>query len=160
MTIRVGENLPKALLKQVTETTEKEIDTSLLGAHKALIFGLPGAYTPVCSSQQVPAYLKKSSLLKEKGIEDIFCLSVNDPCVMRFWARDQKVGETIKMLCDGNGEFTKKLGLEIDLSSALMGVRCKRFVMIVENHRVTHLDVEDDIGMCHLSHPDSILAFL
>jgi peroxiredoxin len=109
---------------------------------KIAVFGLPGAFTPPCSAQHVPSYLANYDALKAKGIDEIWCLSVNDAFVMGAWARDQKAAGKVRMLADGSADFTRKLGLELDLTARGMGVRMQRFSMVVDNGVVKQLNVE------------------
>src|SRR5262249_14602547 len=109
---------------------------------KVVFFGLPGAFTPTCSGKHVPGYLEAEAALKAKGVDEIVCISVNDGFVMAAWGRAQKVGTRIRMLGDGSADFTKKLGVELDLTANGMGVRCRRFSMLVEDGVVKTVNVE------------------
>ena len=106
-----------------------------------MIFGLPGAFTPTCSAKHVPGYVEKYDALKAKGVDEIWCVSVNDAFVMGAWGRDQKTGSKVRMMADGAGEYTRKLGLEVDLPG--MGLRCRRFSMFVDNGVVKSLNLEE-----------------
>ena len=159
--ITVGASLPSLTLKKVTETNVDSVDTrSYFSGKTTLLFGLPGAFTPVCSGQQVPSYLKNKDALHAKGIHQIACLSVNDSFVMQAWAKDLGTSENIVFLADGSAAFTKALGMEMDLDGFGMGVRCKRFAMIVKNGTVDALYVENSAGECGVSHADQVLAIL
>jgi peroxiredoxin len=114
----------------------------LVKGKKIAIFGLPGAFTPTCSAKHVPSYLQNYNELKKKGVDEIWCFAVNDPFVMGAWARDQKAGGKIRFMGDGSAEYTKKLGLELDLNARGLGMRCQRFSMIVDNGVVKSLNVE------------------
>jgi peroxiredoxin len=114
----------------------------LVKGKKIVIFGLPGAYTPTCSAKHVPSYLQHYDELKRKGVDEIWCLSVNDAFVMGAWGRDQKATGKVRMMADGSAEYTKKLGLELDLTARGMGVRCQRFSMLVEDGVVKVLNIE------------------
>ncbi|MGB2819234.1 MAG: peroxiredoxin [Burkholderiaceae bacterium] len=149
MTIKVGDRLPEG---QLQEFIDVETEGCPLGPNtfsvgeitkgkKIVIFGLPGAFTPTCSAKHVPGYVEKYAALKAKGVDEIWCLSVNDAFVMGAWGRDQKTGDKVRMLADGAGEYTKKLGLEVDLPG--MGVRCRRFSMFVDNGVVRSLNLEE-----------------
>jgi peroxiredoxin len=105
-------------------------------------FGLPGAFTPTCSGKHVPGYLAQYAALKAKGVDEVVCVSVNDAYVMAAWGQDQKVTGRIRMLGDGNAEFAKKLGLDVDKSASGMGTRCQRFSMLVVNGVVKTVNVE------------------
>ncbi|HVH46510.1 MAG TPA: peroxiredoxin [Labilithrix sp.] len=122
---------------------ERVDSEALFKGKKVVVFGLPGAFTPTCSGKHVPGYLEAYDALKAKGVDEIVCISVNDGYVMGAWGRDQKVGSKIRMLGDGSGELTKKLGLEQDLSGGGMGTRCRRFSMLVDNGVVKTVNVEE-----------------
>ena len=107
-----------------------------------MIFGLPGAFTPTCSAQARAELPRQLDALKAKGVDEVICMSVNDPFVMGAWARDQKTGGKIRMMGDGSADYTKALGLEFDLTARGMGVRCQRFSMLVDNGVVKTLNVE------------------
>jgi peroxiredoxin len=149
MTIKVGDRLPDG---QLQEFIDVETEGCALGPNtfsvgeitkgkKVVIFGLPGAFTPTCSAKHVPGYVEKYDALKAKGVHEIWCLSVNDAFVMGAWGRDQKAGDKVRMMADGSGEYTKKLGLEVDLPG--MGLRCRRFSMFVDNGVVKSLNLEE-----------------
>ncbi len=134
MTIKPGDAIPSATLYMMTENGPAAVATNdLFKGKKVALFGLPGAFTPTCSSQHVPSFLANAGALRGKGIEAIICLSVNDAFVMAAWGRDQNVGNTIVMAADGSAELTLAMGLELDLTSRGMGVRCDRFSMVVED---------------------------
>ena len=149
MTIKVGDRLPEGQLQEFidveTEGCPLGPNTFSVGAltqgKKIVIFGLPGAYTPTCSAKHVPGYVEKYDALKAKGVDEIWCMSVNDAFVMGAWGRDQKAGSKVRMMADGAGEYTKKLGLEVDLPG--MGLRCRRFSMFVDNGVVKSLNLEE-----------------
>jgi peroxiredoxin len=148
--IKVGDKLPEGTLSEFIEVegngcsigpnTFKVED--LTRAKKVAIFGLPGAFTPTCSAKHVPSYLANYDALKKAGVDDILCISVNDAFVMGAWARDQHAGGKVRMMADGSADYTKKLGLELDLTARGMGVRCQRFSMLVDNGVVKSLNVE------------------
>lgn len=165
--IAVGEKLPNATLY---EFFNEEAEGCALGPNafevekiaagkKIVIFGLPGAFTPTCSAKHVPGYVEHCDAIKAKGVDEIWCISVNDPFVMGAWGRDQKVGKKVRMLGDGSGEFTKKLGLELDLTARGLGVRSDRYAMIVEDGVVKSLDREAP-GKFEVSDAVSILKKL
>jgi peroxiredoxin len=148
--IAVGQNLPEATLY---EFIQEETPGCAIGPNafkvtesvkdkKIVIFGLPGAYTPTCSAMHVPSYVEHFDALKARGVDEIWCVSVNDAFVMGAWGTDQKVGKKVRMMADGSAEFTKQLGLELDLTARGLGVRSQRYLMIVENGVVKHLAVE------------------
>jgi peroxiredoxin len=150
MTIKVGDRLPDGQLQEFIEVetagcslgpnTFKVAD--LVRGKKIVIFGLPGAYTPTCSAQHVPGYVRHYDALKSKGIDEVWCLSVNDAFVMGAWGREQQATGKVRMMADGSADYTKKLGLELDLTARGMGVRCQRFSMLVDDGVVKKLNVE------------------
>ena len=149
--IKVGDHLPEGKLSEATEFDEaagcplnpKDISvTAACKGKKIAIFGLPGAYTPTCSAKHVPSYLANYEKLKAKGVDEIWCISVNDAFVMGAWGRDQKATGKVRMMADGSAEFTKMLGLEQDLSAGGMGIRMKRMSMLVDDGVVKQLNVE------------------
>ncbi len=165
--IAVGQKLPNATLYEFyDEATEGcaigpnafEVEKEVAGK-KIVIFALPGAFTPTCSAKHVPSYVEHFDAIKAKGVDEIWCVSVNDPFVMGAWGRDQKVGKKIRMLGDGSGEFTKKLGLELDLVARGLGVRSDRYAMIVEDGVIKTLDREAP-GKFEVSDAASILKKL
>jgi glutaredoxin/glutathione-dependent peroxiredoxin len=150
MSIQVGQPLPDATL---TEFVEVEGNGCAIGPNnfkvadlvkgkKIAIFGLPGAYTPTCSAKHVPGYVEHFAALKAKGIDEIWCVSVNDAFVMGAWGRDQKATGKVRMMGDGSAEFTRKVGLELDLTARGMGVRSDRYSMLVDNGVVKSLNRE------------------
>jgi peroxiredoxin len=150
MTIKVGDRLPEGNIQEFIEVegngcsigpnTFKVQD--LVRGKKIAIFGLPGAFTPTCSAKHVPSYLQNLDQLKKKGVDEVWCFAVNDPFVMGAWSRDQKASGKIRFMADGSAEYTKKLGLDFDLSGRGLGVRCQRFSMIVDDGVVKQLNVE------------------
>jgi glutaredoxin/glutathione-dependent peroxiredoxin len=150
MTIKVGESLPDATL---TEFFDVEGNGCALGPNAfkvadlvkgktIAIFGLPGAFTPTCSAKHVPGYVEQFDALKGKGVDEIWCVSVNDAFVMGAWGRDQKTAGKVRMMGDGSAEFTRKVGLELDLTGRGMGVRSDRYSMIVKDGVVQSLNRE------------------
>ena len=148
--IQVGDRLPEGTLSEFIETETAGCSlgpnsfkvSDLVKGKKIAIFGLPGAYTPTCSAKHVPSYLANYDKLKAKGVDEIWCISVNDAFVMGAWGRDQKVAGRIRMMADGSAEYTRKLGLEQDLSAGGMGVRMKRMSMLVDDGVVKQLNLE------------------
>jgi glutaredoxin/glutathione-dependent peroxiredoxin len=166
--IQAGEKLPAATLHESVGHDDgkncplppQPVDIVAAAAGKKIvIFGLPGAYTPTCSAQHVPGYLKHLDALKAKGVAEVFCMATNDGFVMGAWGRSQGTEGKIRMVGDGSGAFTKALGLELDLVARGMGVRCDRFAMIVDNGVVTHIAKEAP-GKFEVSSPEAILAKL
>ena len=150
MTIKVGDKLPSATLQEYHDVATRACAIGpnpvtveeLTKGKKVVIFGLPGAFTPTCSAKHVPSYLAHYDELKAKGVDTIACVSVNDAFVMGAWARDQHSGDKVRMLADGSAEFTKALGLVLDLSGRGMGVRSQRYSMLVDDGVVKALNVE------------------
>lgn len=168
MTIKIGDSLPAGtLFESVGQDAAKNcpmppqpVDMAALTAgKKVVIFGLPGAFTPTCSAQHVPGYLKNFDALKAKGVDAVVCMSVNDGFVMGAWGQSQHVGDKIRMLGDGSGAFTKALGLELDLTAKGMGVRCQRFSLLVDNGVVKQVNVEG-VGPANCSFAENMLAQL
>jgi len=144
MTIKVGDKLPEANLIIATAEGPQATTTSEVFAGKTVaLFALPGAFTPTCSAKHVPGFKAHAADLKAKGVEQIACLSVNDAFVMKAWAKDQGVNEEMIMLADGNGDFTKAVGLELDGSKFGMGSRSQRYSLIAKDGVVTQLNVEE-----------------
>jgi peroxiredoxin len=144
MTIKAGDKLPNLTLTQATAEGPKPVSTDELFKGKTVaLFAVPGAFTPTCSAKHLPGFKQQAPTLKGKGVDAIACLSVNDPFVMRAWGEDQAVGEDVLMLADGNGEFTKAVGLEMDGSKFGLGQRSQRYSMIVKDGVVEKLNVEE-----------------
>ena len=165
MTIKPGDTLPDATL---TEFYDVEGNGCALGPNafkvadlvkgkKIVIFGLPGAFTPTCSAKHVPGYVAQFDALAAAGVDEIWCLSVNDAFVMGAWAREQKAGGKVRMLADGNAEFAQATGLTLDLVSRGMGVRSNRYSMLVKDGVVKALNVEAP-GKFEVSDADTLLA--
>ncbi len=144
MTIKVGDKIPSATLMQMKDGGPKPITTSeLFDGKKVVLFALPGAFTPTCSAKHLPGFIQNAAAIHAKGVDTIACLSVNDAFVMGAWGDNQGAGGKVVMLADGNGDFTRALGLEMDASKFGMGQRSKRYAMIVDNGVVKVLDVEE-----------------
>jgi peroxiredoxin len=127
----------------MTDDGPKDISTEeLFAGKKVVLFALPGAFTPTCSASHLPGYVVKSDDLFEKGVDSIICLSVNDAWVMDAWGRNNNVEDRVMMIADGNAEFTRKVGLEVDLTAGGMGIRSQRYAMVVEDGVVVTLNVE------------------
>lgn len=165
--IKIGDQLPEGTLTEFIETETAGCSlgpnsfkvSDLAKGKKIAIFGLPGAYTPTCSAKHVPSYLASYDKLRAKGVDEIWCISVNDAFVMGAWGRDQKATGKIRMLADGSAEYTKKLGLELDLSARGMGVRMNRVSMLVDNGAVKQLNLEGP-GKFEVSDAETMLKQL
>lgn len=158
--IAVGNSVPAATVMTMTAEGPAPVQTdAFFKGKKVVLFGLPGAYTPTCSARHLPGFVEKAEAFAGKGVDAIACLSVNDVFVMHHWGKDNKVEDKVAMLADGNADFTKQLGLEMDGSAFGMGLRCKRFAMIVEDGVVTHLDIEEP-GAFEVSSADYVLGKL
>jgi peroxiredoxin len=144
MTIKVGDRLPESTFMTMGPDGPKPITTAeVFGGKKIALFAVPGAYTPTCHKQHMPGFVATAPEFKNKGIDAIACTAVNDIFVLMQWARDTGAEGKITMLADGSAEFAKKLGLDIDLSARGLGVRSKRYSMVVDDGVVTVLNVED-----------------
>jgi len=154
MTIQIGDRLPDATLSEFIETETEgcslgpnSFNTADLVKGKTIaIFGLPGAFTPTCSAQHLPGYIQLADQLKAKGVDEIWCVSVNDAFVMGAWGREQKATNIVRMMADGSGNFTKALGLEFDLTAKGLGVRSQRYSMLVADGVVKQLNLENGGG--------------
>jgi peroxiredoxin len=150
MTIKVGDRLPDGTLQEYFDVEKDGCSVGpnpvqvgeLTRGRKVVVFGLPGAFTPTCSAKHVPGYVAAYDKLKAKGIDAVACMSVNDAFVMGAWGRDQHTGDRVRMLADGSADYTKALGLEMDLINRGMGVRCQRFSMLVDDGVVKILNIE------------------
>ena len=144
MTIKVGEKVPSATLMQMKDGGPKPVKTEdIFAGKKVALFALPGAFTPTCSAKHLPGFTQNADALKKKGIDAIACVSVNDAFVMGAWGEQQKCTDKIMMLADGNGDFTRAVGLDMDASRFGMGKRSQRYSMIVEDGVVKALNVEE-----------------
>ena len=157
MTIQVGDSIPAVTLKHLGPNGMEDQDTGeLFKGKKAVLFGVPGAFTPTCSAKHLPGFLSHAQELRDKGVDLIACMSVNDPFVMAEWGKSQNAGEDVVMVADGNGELTKAMGLEMDASGFCLGTRCQRFALIAEDGKVTGLFVEEP-GAFEVSSAEAVL---
>ncbi len=158
MTIAVGDRIPDVQVMTMTAEGPKPVRTGeALGKQKVVLFAVPGAFTPTCSDYHLPGFVMRADELKSKGVDTIACVAVNDPFVMGAWARAQKVGDRVLMLADGNGDFTKAMGLEMDGSGFGLGTRSRRYAAVIENGVVKKLNLEPGPGL-DVSSADSMLA--
>ena len=160
MTIKVGDKLPQVNL--MTTTADGVAPTTVedvFGGKRVGLFAVPGAFTPTCSQRHLPGFREKAAELRKKGVDTIACVSVNDVFVMAAWGKDQGVGSDVLMLADGNGDFTKAVGLELDASRFGMGPRSQRYSMVVKDGVIKELNVEQG-GEFKVSSADYMLAQL
>lgn len=142
MPIQVDDRIPEVVLQHIARGGVQQVDTlTLFEGRKVLLFAVPGAFTPTCSEKHLPGYVERFGEFRHRGV-DVACLAVNDPFVMQAWAESLDVPEELMMLADGNAEFTRALGLELDASAYGMGTRARRFAMYVEDGVVRDLQVE------------------
>ncbi|MDL5368210.1 peroxiredoxin [Xanthomonas sp. NCPPB 2654] len=158
MPIQPGERIPEVVLQRIREGVEQVDTRTLFDDHRVLLFAVPGAFTPTCSEKHLPGYVEHFEEFRKRGIE-VYCMAVNDPFVMQAWGKSQLVPDGLQMLSDGNGEFAKALGLEMDASSYGMGVRARRFALYAEHGVVRALFVEAP-GEFKVSAADYVLQHL
>ena len=162
MTINVGDKIPSVTLKQLTPEGVKEFTTDeIFRGKKVVLFAVPGAFTPACSQRHLPSYVDNAANLKAKGIDEIACVAVNDAFVMGAWGKEQKTEGKVRMLADGSGDFARALGLELDLTKGGLGVRSKRYAILVDNGVVKSLSVEaQQPGQVEASSAEAMLRAL
>ena len=159
MAIKIGDKVPSVALAHMTVDGPKEITSDeLFAGKKVVLFALPGAFTPTCSASHLPGFVVNADKIKAKGVDEIICLSVNDAFVMDAWGKAQNA-EEIHMVADGNADFAKAVGLELDLIARGMGVRLQRFAMIVADGVVEHLNVEAP-GKFEISSAETMMELL
>lgn len=147
MTISVGDTLPEATFKETTSDGMSEVKSSdLFAGKKVVVFAVPGAFTPTCHLNHLPGYLENRDAILSKGVDDIAVISVNDAFVMAAWEKATNGAGKIRYLSDWDASFTKAIGMDTDLSAGTLGTRSKRYSMIVEDGKVTALNVEDTPG--------------
>lgn len=167
MTIKIGDTLPEGTLSEFIETATEGCSLGpntfqvkdLVKGKKIAIFGLPGAYTPTCSAQHVPGYVQHADALKAKGVDEIWCISVNDAFVMGAWGRDQKATGIVRMMADGNAAYSKALGLDADFSKFGMGTRSQRYSLLAVDGVVKQLNIEAG-GKFEVSNAETLLGQL
>ena len=158
MTIKVGDKIPSATLMEMQDGKPTPVPTdSFFAGKKVAVFALPGAFTPTCSAKHVPGFVANYDALAAKGVKEIACISVNDAFVMGAWGKDQKSDGKVHMLADGNGDFTRAIGLEMVGTKFGMGKRSQRYSMIVDNGVVTSLNVEEP-GAFEVSSAEYLLS--
>ena len=160
MTIQTGEKMPDGVFGVMTESGPGAMSTDeLFSGNKVVLVSVPGAFTPTCSANHLPGFIEHADAISAKGVDTVACMAVNDVFVMNAWGKDRGVGDSVVMLADGNGEYAKALGLEMDGTAFGMGMRGQRFAMIVEDGTATHVAVEAP-GQFEVSKAESILEHL
>ncbi|MES2106640.1 MAG: peroxiredoxin [Pseudomonadota bacterium] len=167
MSIKIGDKLPEGTLAEFIEVESEGCSlgpntfkvADLTKGKTIAIFGLPGAFTPTCSAKHVPGYVQHAAELKAKGVDEIWCISVNDAFVMGAWGREQKSTGIVRMMADGNADFSKALGLDADFSKFNMGTRSQRYSMLVVDGTVKQLNIEA-AGKFEVSNAETLLAQL
>ena len=160
MTIELGDRIPSATLKEMGADGIEDVNTdSLFKGKRVAMFAVPGAFTPTCSAQHLPGFVRNADALRAKGIDEIVCLSVNDAFVMDAWGKAHNTGGKVKMVADGNAQLTQALGLELNASGAGMGTRSRRYSMIVDDGEVKVFNVEA-AGAFEVSSAEHLLSQL
>ena len=161
MKIKETETIPSSevFVLENGEPIKKNIE-NILKDKKSVIFGLPGAYTSVCSAKHLPGYVNNSEKYKQKGIDQIICMSVNDPFVMNAWGKENNVGDKIIMVGDPFLNFTKAIGAEVDKSGRGLGIRSNRYTMLVDNLKIIKIQEEKDTGSCEISAAENFLELI
>ena len=158
MTIAVGDKIPDVKVQIPGANGPEAAQTGdLLGKGTVVLFGVPGAFTPTCSDYHLPGFVLRADELKEKGVDTIACISVNDAFVMKAWGEANQVSDKMVLIGDGSGLFTKEVGLDIDLTGGGLGVRSRRYAMIIKDGIVTDLAVEETLGL-DVSSAEAVLA--
>ena len=161
MKLKIKDQIPNTDIFHLIDGEPKQNKLSeILGNGKIILFGLPGAFTSTCSKLHLPGFVKNADKIKERGIENIFCISVNDPYVMNAWGDANNTEDKIKMLSDPYLLFTKAIGAEVDRNSKGMGIRSNRYAMVIENLEVINIQVEKETKQCGLSSADGVLEIL
>ena len=160
MTIRAGDVMPKGSLGIMTATGPGQISTDdLFTGKRVVLFSVPGAFTPSCSQQHLPGFVAQAADLNRLGVDTIGCIAVNDVFVMAAWGKDQQVGDNVLMLADGSATYTKALGLDTDASAWGMGIRGRRFAIVVSDGTADHVAV-DEAGSLEISSAEAIVEYL
>ncbi len=160
MTIKVGDKMPAGVLTHMTKDGPQKISTEqLFAGKKVVLFSVPGAFTPTCDAKHLPGYLQQADALKAKGIDTVACMAVNDVFVMNAWGKASNVGDKVLMLADGNAEYSKALGLELNATGFGMGIRGQRFAVVVDNGVVRGLHIEAP-GEFRVSSAEHVLGTL
>ena len=160
MTIESGERMPAGVFSVMTDNGPESVTTEdLFAGKKVVLVSVPGAFTPTCSMSHLPGFVEHADAIRAEGVDTIACMAVNDVFVMSAWGKDQNVGDKVLMLADGNGDYARALGLELDGSGFGMGMRGQRFAIIVEDGTATHVAVEAP-AQFEISKAEAILEVL
>ena len=158
MKIKEGGQLPNSKVFVLSKDGPKEITIGeIIGQDKVILFGIPGAFTPTCSSKHLPGFINSMDEVKKRGVKKVVCISVNDPFVMDAWEKSHNVQGKITMLGDSKGEFTKSIGAELDLNARGLGVRSGRYTMLIEKNIVKKIAEEEVAGKCELTSAENFL---
>ncbi|MFW5680774.1 MAG: peroxiredoxin [Pseudomonadota bacterium] len=161
MTIAIGDKLPEATFKRFGDEGLVDVTSAdLFAGRKVALFAVPGAFTPTCHAKHLPGYVEHAAELEAKGVDEIVCIAVNDPFVMKAWADHSQAGDAVTVLSDGNATFTKAIGMDVDLAGPFLGVRSKRYAMLVDDGVVKALMVEENPGTVENSGAEKMLAAL
>jgi len=160
MTIKAGDKMPSGTLKRMTKEGPKDISTDeIFKGKRVVLVSVPGAFTPTCDAKHLPGYVELADQLRAKGVDTIACMAVNDVFVMNAWGKAQSVGDKVLMLADGNGDYSRALGLELDAKGYGMGLRGQRFAIVVKDGVATDVYVEQP-GQFKVSAAEAVLAQL
>lgn len=160
MAVNVGDSIPDVTLAVMGDSGPEQVSTGdLFGGKKVVAFAVPGAFTPTCSARHLPGFVDNADAIRAKGVDSIVCLSVNDAFVMGAWGKDRNVGDKVVMVADGSGALTRALGLELDLTDRGLGVRSRRYSMVVDDGVVSALNLEEG-GAYEVSSAERILEAL
>lgn len=161
MTIKIGDKLPSVTVKRLGDSGMEDVDlAAYVAGKKVVLFAVPGAFTPTCAQKHLPGYIEAANDIKSKGVDEIICVAVNDPFVMKNWGEVAGAANRVTMMPDGLGAFTKAIGMDFDGSGAGLGVRSKRYMMVVENGVVQSLDVEAAPGDHEFSSANACMKLL
>jgi peroxiredoxin len=161
MTIAIGDSLPEATFRVLgSEGIDKLTTADIFAGKNVVLFAVPGAFTPTCHLKHLPGFIDKADAFKKKGVNTVACVAVNDPFVLEAWAKATGGMGKVLFLSDGNGEFTKKIGLDFDGSGIGLGTRSKRYAMLVDDGVVKALNIEDSPGVADVSTAEKLLAAL
>jgi peroxiredoxin len=161
MTIAEGDTLPEATFRALGPDGIETLSTKdVFGGKTVVLFAVPGAFTPTCHLKHLPGFIEGADAIKAKGVDDVICVAVNDPFVLAAWGEATGAAGKVKILSDGNAEFTKAIGMDFDGSGIGLGIRSKRYAMVVEDGTVKVLNTEENPGVAEVSDAESILAAL